>query len=391
VIPLLFRSFVNLLENYQVIALSIFSTRNFGRLGLLLILAFLILLTCRPASAYDWNTGYGADLTLGYDDNFRLSPDDELNTTSTSVGVAADITGATEISNISLAIGVNGTSYSESSIDDDTSYNLSLDTSRTGERLSSFLSARFESRATTETELLDTGFTEEDGTRDLVNVAPGLSYQVDERNSLSASLNFEDVTYDEVSLTEYTNNSVSLSWEHGLDEASSVSTSLQHSVYDPDDNDEDTDINSLNLGYELRASEATTYNFSVGYTEVERPNDKEDGGNYAFDVNHRPDERNSFSLGLSNSFETSGEGNVREEDQLNLQWNHALSERAQVTLSMEGVSTDDRDFYSFTAGSNYQYTQEIGLSASYRYRERDEGLESADSSAVFLSLSYSLD
>jgi len=348
-----------------------------------------MILVCKSVSAYDWNNNYGANLTLGFDDNFRLSADDEIDTTSTSVGVFTALEGLTEISSIRLALGIDGTTYSESSIDDETSYNLSLDTARTGERLSGILNVRLESRATTETELLDTGFLEEDGTRDSVSVAPSLSYQMDERNSFSASLSVEDVSYDTVSLTEYTNNSVSLSWRYQLDETSSVSTSLQHAVYDPDDDDE-TNTDSVYVGYELRASEATTYNFSVGFTEVERPDDSEDGNNYAFDVNHRPDERNSFALELSNSYEASGAGDVREEDSLNLQWDHALSERAQVTLSMEGVSTDDRDYdyYSFTAGSNYQYTPEIELSASYRYREREEDSESADSSAVFFSLSY---
>ena len=352
------------------------------------ILIFLLMVLCKPASAYDWSNDYGANLTVGFDDNFRLSADDEIDTTSTDLGLFADVQGATEISTIRLAIGVNGTTYSESSIDDETSYNLSLDTARSGERLSSFLNVSFESQSTTETELLDTGFLEEDGTRDSISVSPGLSYQVNERNSVSLSFDFRDVSYDTVSLTEYTDNSVSLGWSHRLDETSSVSTSLQHSVYEPDD-DDDTDTNSVYVGYELRASEATTYNFSVGFTEVERPDDSEDGNNYAFDVNHRIDDRNSFTLGLSTSFEASGEGEVRQEDSLNLQWNHGLSDRAQVTLSAEGVSTDERDYYSFIAGSNYQYTREIGLSASYRYREQDGGAGDADSSSVFFSISYS--
>ncbi|MGI9318062.1 MAG: hypothetical protein ACR2QW_12090 [bacterium] len=354
---------------------------------LLVFPVFLFMLVCKPVSAYVWDSDYGANITVGFDDNFRLGSDDEIDTASTSVGVFTDIDGRTEISNIRLALGIDGTTYSESSIDDQTSYNLSLDTSRSAERLSSSLSVAFVSAATTETELLDTGFLEEDGTRDSISVSPGLSYQVNERISVSASLGFQDVSYDTVSLTEYTDNSLSLSWRYQLDETSSISISLRHAVYDPD-NDDDTDTNSLSVGYALRASEATTYNFSVGFTEVERPDDTEDGNNYAFDVNRRIDERNSFVLGLSNSFESSGEGFVREEDTLNLQWNHSISGRAQVTISAEGVKSDDRDYYSFAVGSNYQYSREIGLSASYRYREQDEGQDTADSSSVFFSLVY---
>jgi hypothetical protein len=343
-------------------------------------------------------------VTGGFNDNFRLREDDEIDTTSIELSVSAGMERATEISNIRLALGISGTSYSESSIDDDSAYRLSLQSSRSLERFSNFLNVDLKSEATTETELLDTGFLAEDGTRDSVSITPGLSYQVDERNSVSVSLELEDVSYDTVSLTEYQDNSVSLSWSYRLEETSSVSTSVRHTSYDPDDDDDtdtydpddddDTDTNSVNLGYELRASEATTYNFAVGFTEVDRPDDSEDGGIYAFDVDYRTDERNSFTLGLSHSFEPSGAGVVREEDRLNLRWNHGLSERTQVTVSAEAVSTDDpdvntdRDFYELQAGSRYQYTREIGLSASYRYRERDESVGSADSNAVFFSLSY---
>jgi hypothetical protein len=344
-------------------------------------------------SAYDWERVYDVAATVGFDDNFRLRPDDKIDTTSTELSVSGGMERATEISNIRLELGISGTSYSESSIDDDSEYKLSLRSSRSVERFSSFLDVSLKSEATTKTELLDTGFLAEDGTRDSARITPGLSYQVDERNSVSASLELQDVSYDTVSLTEYQDNSVSLGWSYRLEETSSVSTNVRHTSYDPDD-DDDTDTNSVYLGYELNASEATTYNFVVGFTDVDRPDDSEDGSIYAFDVNYGTDERNSFTLGLSHSFEPSGAGAVREEDRLNLQWNHGLSERTQVTVSAEAVNTDDtdvntdRDFYELRVGSRYRYTREIGLSASYRYRERDEGVASANSSTVFFSLSY---
>jgi hypothetical protein len=371
-----------------MLVLPCFDKTNWSAKLYRVILVFALTVTFNPAGAFDWNSDYGTSLTVGYDDNFRLSTDDEVETSSTEFGLFAGIAGTTEISTINLTLGLNGTTYSESSIDDETSYTLSLATTRTGERLSNSLDVLLESAATTETELLDTGFLDEDGTQDTISVTPGLSYQVDERNSLSASLSLQDVSYDTDSLTDYTENSLSLSWIYQLDETSSVSTSLEHIVYDPDDDDE-TNTDGVYLGYELRASAATTYNFTVGFTEVERPDDTEDGNNYSFAVNHVTDARNSFTLALSNSYEASGEGDVREEDQLNLGWNHDLSERAQFTLLAEGVSTDDRDFYSLEIGSNYQYTPEMALSAMYRYREEDESSRNADSSAVFFSLIYS--
>ncbi len=350
--------------------------------------SLLLTLALSPmANAYDWNNDYGVDVTFAADDNFRLTPDDEIDTTSTNLRLFTDIEGATEISSIRLGLSVTGVSYSESSIDDEQGYNLAFDASRTGERLSTFINVGFDSDLTSETELLDSGILE-DGTRDTVSVSPGLSYLLDERNTLSANLNFSDVSYDTESLTEYTDNSLSLSWSYRLNETSSVYTSVRGSVYEPDDGDE-TDIASFNVGYENRLSEATTYNVSVGYTDVDRPGDSESGNNFSFDVKHRTDEQNSFTLVMSNSYEGSGQGEVREEQSMDLLWTRGLSERSQFTWSAEAVHTRDRDYYSTQAGVNYQYIREVKLSASYRYRQRDEGTGDADSSTLLFSLSYS--
>ena len=355
---------------------------------LLLVILFLFAFgQAQIALAYDWNNDYGANVTVSVDDNYRLAREDEIDNTSTRLRLFTDVEGRTEISSIRLTLSVSGEDHSESSIDAQEGYNLALNTSRTGERLSSFLNVAFDSDLTNETELLDTGVIE-DGTRDTVSVSPGLSYQLNERNSLSGNLSFQDVSYDTESQIDYTNNSFVLSWSYRLDESSQLYTSLRSSVYEPEDDDE-TDTNTFSLGYLLQSSEATAYNFSIGYTDVDRPRDSESGGNFLFEADHRTDERNSFTLLLSNSFEDSGQGEVREENNLALGWANGFSERSQFTLSADAVSTDERDYYSVEAGFNYNYSREINLSTSYRYRERDEGAGAADSSTVSFSLSYS--
>ena len=255
------------------------------------------------------------------------------------------------------------------------------------------------------TELLDTG-DNQDGTRDTIAISPGLSYQLDERNSLATDLSYRDVTYDKVSLTEYTNTSVSLSWNYWLDDTRSITSSYVYSVYDPDDPDDPdddgtTDTNSLSLGYGFQTSEVTAYNITLGVTNVDEPQNSTTSGIGSLNVNHQTDERNNFTLSLSKSYEGSGEGDVRDTDRINLQWNHGLSDRSQTTLSGEGVNTNDRDYYTLQAGYNYNYTREVVLSASYRFRVRSEDedsfaeeedsidADSANSSTLLFTLSYS--
>jgi len=217
----------------------------------LLVLAFTLLQLGLWTNvwAYDWSNDYGIDLNAGQDENFRLAETNEIDTTSTSIGVFANLQGRTEVSSIDLTLGANSTRYSESEIDDSDGYNLSLDTSRRGERLSGSLAVSAASQSTTQTELLDSGNVV-DGERETTSIAPGLSYQLDERNSVFANPNVRDVTYDTVSLVEYTDTKTSVGWGYEFDEASDLSITLRTSEYDPED-DEPTDRNSLSLGYKI--------------------------------------------------------------------------------------------------------------------------------------------
>lgn len=360
--------------------------------------AFLFVLGgfCNLANAYDWGSDYGVNTGVGVHDNYRLTNDDEVNSTSIEFGGFASVEGTTEISRVGLALRAKNRSFSDSSIDDETSYNLSLNTSRTGERLSSYLRMAYDSASTTETELEDTGVNK-DGTRNTVTISPGVGYQLDERNSVATDLSYRDVSYDTVSLTDYTNTSLSLSWIYQFDEARSVTTSYVYTVYDPDDpedpdDDGTTDVNSVNIGYDFSTSEATAYNITLGVANVDGPQDSTTSGTGAFSVVHQADERNIITLALSRSYEGSGDGEVQEEDRINLLLNHALTEKSQVTFSAESFDTDDRNYYTLQTGYNYNYTREVVLSASYQYRRRNEDsfdVDSAHSNTLLFTLLYS--
>jgi hypothetical protein len=361
-------------------------------------LLFVLGGSCNLANAYDWGSDYGVNTGVGVHDNYRLTDNNEVNSTSVQVGGFANVEGRTEISRVALGLRTRYRTFSDSSIDDETSYNLSLSTSRTGERLYSYLRTAFDSASTTETEVEDTGVNK-DGTRDTITISPGVGYQLDERNTVAADLSYRDVSYHTVSLTEYTNTSLSLSWIYQFDEARSITTSYVYTVYDPDDpedpdDDGTTDINSVNLGYNFSTSEVTAYNITLGVSDVDEPQGSTTNGTGSFSVGHETDERNIFTLALSRSYEGSGEGDVREEDRMNLQWDHALSDRSQAIVSAEGVDTDNRNYYTMLAGYNRNYTREIVLSASYRFRVRSEDEDSIDvnganSNTLLFTLSYS--
>jgi len=350
---------------------------------LLLSGAFMV----KPASAYDWNEDYGSDATIARDDNFRLSEDNPISTTSAAIGVFAALEGTTEISSIRFATGASETQYSASRINHAESYYLSLAAARSGERWSGTLDMSYDVEPTTETELLDTGDLV-DGERKTSSVVGGLSYQLDEINSVYTNLAFSDVNYDTVSLTEYTDNSVSAGWVKQLSEISEVSINASVSRYDPKDNDTTT-VTSLGIGYGFSTSEATQYDLVLGYAEKDSPTGTGRNGNSSFEIRHSIDDRNGFSLFIGNGYVASGAGKVRYETRMNLSWAHALAERTQFTLTSAGVTSNERDYFEIVAGGRHQYTREISFATNYRYRTQQSNGNDADSNSVLFSVSYS--
>ena len=351
---------------------------------------FAVILAFFPrqdAIALDWNTDYGVSLSVGHQENFRLTQENEIDSTSSNLNLFADLEGASEITRTTITLRANSNNYSESEIDDSDGYSVALDTQRRGERLSGSLGLALASESTTDTELLDTGNVI-DGERETASIAPGLAYQLTERNSLNANFDASDVTYDTESFTEYKNNSLSVGWGYRLDEASSVSLELSSTEYDPED-DSPTDINSTSIGYEMSTSKTTRYLFRVGYSDLDSPDGSETSGDYRVEIEHGIDERNSLQIELSNSYVGGGSGEVRDEDQVSVGWAHSLSDKTQLSLNVRALSNDDRDYGSVSFGGSYRYTRELTLGANMSYRRQEANSADAEASGVFVSLSYS--
>ena len=349
----------------------------------LLSLAFIF---STSAYALNWETGYGAKLTAGYDDNFRLSSTSEVDTSFNKLSLFVSREARTEISSVQVLAGVNTDSYSDSSVDGRTTGNLSLSLNRQGERAQTGLDVSYLTEPTLESELLDTGILV-DGARNTLKLSTGMSYSLDERNSVSLNLGFSNVSFDTVSLVEYQDNSLSLEWSYRLDETSDFSTSLRSSQYEPD-NVDSTDTNSLNLGYTMRPTETSTYRFSVGYSEVDGPTNAQTGGNYSLVINNKPDELNSFSLTAAHSFQASGLGVVREQDRLGLNWVHAFTEKVQGLLSVDFSGTDARDYFAVQPGISYRLSNYLSIAGNYRFRREETSTAEAESSSLLFTLSY---
>jgi len=357
---------------------------------LLSMLAFPFLysnpfLVAKSAGYHD----YSVQLSSDYVDNFRLSETDQIDTWSNTLGLGLELGSASETSNVTGLIFIDATEYSDSSIEDSDSYTLDFDFGRKGERLYGLLFVSHRSESTTETELLDTGRIV-DGARISTSIVPTVGYYFDERNSISTSLDYIDTSYDDVSLVGYSQKSLSVSWDHQMDEISKLSSGFSVAEYDPED-DSVTDTRTIGVYYESKFSASMDYILGIGFSDVNRPSDSESSGVFSLEVSYIPDRRNDFSGSLSSTYEPSGTGNVQETDSLSFAWNHGISEKLSFDLSGVASSNSSQDYFSLSAGGKYVFRPEWSMSSNIEYRKQNKDTGNAESVGIYFFFYYSIE
>ncbi len=346
----------------------------------------LILVISTNTQAMNWLGNYGLDIEVGADDNYFLTPTNESEVNWATLGFFVGADGSTETSNVDFLARINANRYSDKTLNDKPTAALLLGMDNQGERLYSNLDLLYLFESTLETELLDSGL-RVDGRKETVGVAPGLSYQLNERNSLSANLGLQSVSYSTTTLVDYNNYDLGLSWGYGLDETSDFSTNLNYTKYEPDNN-AGTETAALFFGYVKRSSETTTYDFTLGYTTVGESITSTGSTTYRLLITNDHDELNTFSLRISQLYSPSSLGIVRLENRLALGWVHAFTEKLQGLLSADYLHTTDRDYYEVKPGIRYRFTQRLNLAGSYRFRRDNRPGGNAESNTVLFTLSY---
>ena len=354
---------------------------------LLFTLCCSAFLSFSASSRYQWGNDYTVESELGWEDNFRLSEDDPIETTSVQAGASGEFRGFDEVSNTILGLGGNTTRYSESSIDDAQDYGIYGIYTRVGERWTADLNAAYRIVPTTASEQLDTGRLE-DGEKQTTTILPSFNYQVDERNSVYANLSFEDVSYDTVSLTEYTNNSLAMGWAYGLSETSSISLNFNGSEFESDEG-VSTTTTGANIGYGWDYTDTTRYDLVLGFAQTDGADGTNRDGNSSITITHIVDDRNNFTFFAGNGYASSGSGDVRYQSDFNVVWGHQINFEAQFNLSGDGVYTEDREYYSISAGITYRFSRPFYITGGYRYRTQSAEDNNSDSNSIWFTIRYS--
>ncbi|HHH43541.1 MAG TPA: hypothetical protein ENK49_05330, partial [Gammaproteobacteria bacterium] len=225
------------------------------------------------ARAAEWRIDPSFDFRAGYNDNIRLSVQNEVSSAEAGFSPRASFSRNTEISGLAGIVDLDFRRYEESSDLDENNARFELDGYRNLERGRLSLNLAYINDTTLNTQLEATGITLGRVDRQRYTAAPGWSYFFSPRNRLDLRYTFNDVSYSNVGLVPYIDyrvNAGQASLVSVLNEQITASATLSHSA-STNDNDVDSSNTGLNVGVEYRFSKTLTASLSAGarYTKTD--------------------------------------------------------------------------------------------------------------------------
>jgi len=379
------------------------------------IIGSAIAVFASPLNAAEWTLDIQADPTFGYDDNVFLEEDEQG---SFKYSIAPTLVLGREIENSSsfLSLGYSIERFSSISTLDAENPFLRFDTSYSLERLQLGLSASYvEDNARNDAEE-NTGDFSSDATSRSRTLAPSLSYQLTEIDTLTSNFNYSERKYsttgeNDDGFEDNETKSVTIGWNRQFTERFTGGLNTTVANYQTDGLTFSTDDDSYNvstyLGYQL--SEVWLVDANVGFRRLstERTANtgmvtKDNSTGSTFDVSTTYDkELDSVSLRYTKALLPTSDGDVNDQERISVTWAHELSEVLTASIAAsyqesESASdeTDDekRQNINFSPSLRWQVDAKLGLSLGYAYQQQKlTDAKDVDSNAVTMTLTYDWD
>ncbi len=373
-----------------------------------------VLVLPEPVYAEAWIIRPSLSAEGGYDDNVRLSATNEQEVYSMRVSGEAEFGRLTERTDVRALLGIDLIQYyDEDSVpDEDNEYaGLALQ-----HRLSELSTLRVDGSYKRDTILrsvelfdpetpgaepggdIDIGLTDVEVRRQRVVLNPAWRRSLSELSNLGIAYRLADVTYDEeegTDLIDYSRHMLSAAYGRDLSEVTTGSLTLRYGTFRPDQGS-DVDTYELFGGVNYKYSQILEAGLDAGAFYWERDDQDDTGWIYAVYA-RRKGELTELYGRLERQLYSSGTGDLVETDQLLVRLQHRFSPRTSLLMSgrvyqTEGISDfrSDRDFISFEPGLSWSITRAWTFGARYRYRwiDRQQDPDDADSSAVFATFRY---
>ncbi|MFV8819496.1 hypothetical protein [Haliea sp. E17] len=359
--------------------------------------------------ADQYSLEYGVEAGYEYNDNVRLTPDNEVSISGGQLTIPATFATEDERLKTSLQGELKFSKYDVEEYDSDDQF-LRGDMEYKFERSEFNGYAGYTRDSTRSSEFLDTGVVGLEAVRrEMATVGASGSHFFTEKNGLTAGIDYRDVQYDSDFFQDFDFVSGYAGWINQWTERTRLRLQGFASRYENDgDITVSTDGAGLQAGFDSDLSERTTTTLLIGWVSsstdystnlpIAPPDDSDDDSLYLrATVNYRG-ERHFFRGQIKSEPSPSSNGTMVEENLLGLVYRYRVTERSnfesELTVGQRGALDDriknDRDFARLSLGLDYRITEAWYVSGRYQfsYQDRDLDPDSADSNAVYLSLVF---
>ncbi len=368
--------------------------------------AVSILVPAVASYAGTWVPTWGIGSSVDYDDNFLMSETPQ-HTWEYSVKPELSLKYLTPSVESSLDAQLAVRRYSEFDGFDSEDPSLHWDNSFKTQRATWTLNFGYQENSQRDFAELDTGEFNSNSIVETVDIEPGISYQLSEKDSISLTLSHLERDYDIADFSDNENQSVNLGWQHKINQRWTTTVDGTVSKYEaarPGVDSSETDYDNITVGFIYQLSEAMTVQASagrftsdqhrivlVGMTQV--ITDEDNSGSLATIALDYDQAKNNWSVNMSKGLYPSSRGEVEERDSIDVSYTRRLSERSSAGIhsswSDTESSTNPREHSSISPFFRYSITPRLKLDTSYSFREFDRATGNVESNRVKAGLRYS--
>ena len=222
------------------------------------------------------------------------------------------------------------------------------------------------------------------GDRSKWRFTPNWNYRFSEASSISADIDYFDVSYEDVFLnllTDYTDARLNLNYRHAFSSRNALLLLVTGRHYESDDDDSTVDGYGAQAGLDRSLSPTTQLRALIGLESAD-----DIGGTHTEVVGQvtltRRLETISILAEYKRSINASGAGRLSSRDQVNVNFNRRLSEKISAGLGIRAYhsagigdtfSIDDRDYVQLRSRFSWYLTSTMIIEADYRYTILDRG------------------
>jgi hypothetical protein len=241
------------------------------------------------------------------------------------------------------------------------------------------------------------------GDRNKFRIVPNYTYQFSESSSISANIDYTDVSYEDIFLnllTDYTDARLNLDYRHAFSNRNAFLVNVTARHYEGDDLLSST-VDGVGgmVGFERSLSPTTTLRAMVGAENADDGTNNSTEPVGSVTLSRRLETINILAQ-YRRTISASGAGRVSVRDQININFTRRLNEKISAGIGIrayqskgvgDSVSIDDRDYMQLRTKFSWFLTSNFIVEADYRYTILDRGEvtgERANSNHVTLWFIY---